>query len=371
MTTKTLTPQAVRNERRVLASTLVGTTIEWYDFFIYAQAAGLVFAQLYFAPLSSDGGVWAQSVAWASLGISFLFRPVGAVIAGHLGDKFGRKGVLIFTLMLMGGATSIIGLLPTYQEWGLAAPLLLIFLRIIQGLSAGGEWGGAVLMAVEHAPVKRRGLFGAYPQIGVPCGMVLATFVVFIVTTLTTEEQFLAWGWRITFLLSLVMIIVGYFIRRAVSESPVFEERAALKQERATPLKSLLRNDSKTIIGAAVSHIGSNAAGYLFIAFFSSYATRILGMDRSSVLLASTVAAIFWVAFTLYGGHMSDKIGRTRALKTGYILMFIWMIPMFLLIGTANIWLYALALIVFTIGNGLTYGPLSSMYAEMFPARVR
>lgn len=371
MTTKTLTPQAVRNERRVLASTLVGTTIEWYDFFIYAQAAGLVFAQLYFAPLSSHGGVWAQSVAWASLGISFLFRPIGAVIAGHLGDKFGRKGVLIFTLMLMGGATSIIGLLPTYQEWGLAAPLLLIFLRIIQGLSAGGEWGGAVLMAVEHAPVKRRGLFGAYPQIGVPCGMVLATFVVFIVTTLTTEEQFLAWGWRITFLLSLVMIVVGYFIRRAVSESPVFEEMAALKHESATPLKSLLRNDSKTIIVAAVSHIGSNAAGYLFIAFFSSYATRILGMDRSSVLLASTVAAIFWVAFTLYGGHLSDRIGRTRALKTGYILMFIWMIPMFLLIGTANIWLYALALIVFTIGNGLTYGPLSSMYAEMFPARVR
>lgn len=371
MTTETLTTQAARSERRVLAGTLVGTTIEWYDFFIYAQAAGLVFAQLYFAPLGQHGGAWPQMVAWASLGISFLFRPLGAIVAGHLGDRFGRKGVLIITLILMGSATSLIGLLPTYGQWGLVAPILLILLRVIQGLSAGGEWGGAVLMAVEHAPTHKRGLFGAYPQIGVPAGMVLATFVVFVVTSLTTDEEFLAWGWRITFLLSLVMIVIGYFIRRAVAESPVFEEMVALKHESAAPLKVLIKNDSKKIVIAALSYIGSNAAGYLFIAFFSSYAIRAHRMDQSQVLLASTVAALFWVASTLYGGKVSDRIGRTNALKTGYIIMFVWMIPLFLLIDSANIWFYALGLIVFTIGNGLTYGPLSAMYSEIFPAHVR
>jgi MFS family permease len=373
MDTKTLNhqPSTSRTERRVLAGTLVGTTIEWYDFFIYAQAAGLVFAQLYFAPLGQQGGVWPQMVAWASLGVSFLFRPLGAIIAGHLGDRFGRKGVLIFTLILMGSATSLIGLLPTYQQWGVMAPVLLILMRIIQGLSAGGEWGGAVLMAVEHAPTDRRGYFGAYPQIGVPAGMVLATFVMFVVTSLTTDEQFLSWGWRITFLLSLIMIVIGYFIRRAVTESPVFEEMVALKHESAAPLKTLFKNDSKKIVLAALSHIGSNASGYLFIAFFSSYAIRTHGMDRAQVLLASTFAALFWVAFTLYGGWVSDRIGRTKALKIGYIAMFAWMIPMFLLIDSANIWLYTVGLVVFTLANGLTYGPLSAMYTEIFPARVR
>ncbi|WP_262106444.1 MFS transporter [Arthrobacter sp. Marseille-P9274] len=373
MATKTLNPQRAltRDERRVLAGTLVGTTIEWYDFFIYAQAAGLVFAQLYFAPMGQEGGVWPQMVAWASLGVSFLFRPLGAVVAGYLGDRFGRKGVLIFTLVLMGTATSLIGLLPTYEQWGITAPLLLILMRIIQGISAGGEWGGAVLMAVEHAPTHRRGFFGAYPQIGVPAGMVLATFIVFVVTSLTTDEQFLAWGWRVTFLLSLVLIVIGYFIRRAVSESPVFEEMVALKHESATPLKTLFKNDSKNIVLAALSHIGSSASGYLFIAFFSSYAIRTHGMDQSRVLLASTFAALFWLAFTLYGGSVSDRIGRTKALRIGYTIMFVWMIPLVLLIDTGNIWLYALGLVVFTIGNGLTYGPLSAMYAELFPARVR
>ncbi|MFJ6303681.1 MFS transporter [Pseudarthrobacter oxydans] len=357
-------------DRRVLTGTLVGTTIEWYDFFIYAQAAGLVFAQLYFAPLG-QGSVLAQMVSWASLGISFLFRPLGAVIAGHLGDRFGRKQVLIATLVLMGAATTLIGLLPAHAQIGVAAPILLVILRIVQGISAGGEWGGAALMAVEHAPVSKRGIFGSYPQIGVPAGMILATLVVFVMTSVTTPEQFVAWGWRVPFLFSVVLIVIGYFIRRSVSESPVFKEMAAKKRETASPLRELLKRNPKEILLAALVFIGSNAAGYLLIAFFSSYAIRVHKMDRSEILIATTLAAVSWLVFTMVGGRLSDRIGRTKTIKIGYVMMFVWMIPLFLFIDAANIWLYLVALVGLTIGNGLTYGPLSALYAEMFPAEVR
>lgn len=356
-------------DRRLLTGTLVGTTIEWYDFFIYAQAAGLVFAQLYFAPLG-QGSVLAQMVSWASLGISFLFRPLGAVIAGHLGDRFGRKQVLIATLVLMGAATTLIGLLPVHAQIGVAAPILLVALRIVQGISAGGN-GGVALMAVEHAPVTRRGIFGSYPQIGVPAGMILATLVVFVMTSVTTPEQFVAWGWRVPFLFSVVLIVIGNFIRRSVSESPVFKEMAAKKRETASPLRELLKRNPREILLAALVFIGSNAAGYLLIAFFSSYAIRVHKMDRSEILIATTLAAVSWLVFTMVGGRLSDRIGRTKTIKIGYVMMFVWMIPLFLFIDTANIWLYLVALVGLTIGNGLTYGPLSALYAEMFPAEVR
>ena len=199
-----------REERKVLAGTLVGTTIEWYDFFIYAQAAGLVLSAQYFGPLASDNPALGQIMAWASLGISFLFRPLGAIIAGHLGDRIGRKKMLVLTLILMGAATSLIGLLPNYAMIGVGAPILLTLLRILQGFSAGGEWGGAALLSVEHAPISKRGIFGAYPQIGVPVGMILATGVIWILTTVLSPEQFASFGWRIPFLFSVVLVLVGY-----------------------------------------------------------------------------------------------------------------------------------------------------------------
>ena len=220
MTTTSHNGRTRAEERRVLAGTLVGTTIEWYDFFIYAQAAAFVLAPLFFEPLAADNAGLAQILSWASIGISFLFRPLGAVVAGHLGDKYGRKLVLVVTLIGMGGATTAIGLLPTYAAIGVGAPILLILMRILQGFSAGGEWGGAALMAVEHAPTNKRSFFGSYPQIGVPLGMLLATGFMFILTSSMTSEQFMDWGWRIPFISSVVLILVGYLIRRAVSESP-------------------------------------------------------------------------------------------------------------------------------------------------------
>ncbi|TFC18154.1 MFS transporter [Cryobacterium algoritolerans] len=363
-------------ERRVLVGTMVGTTIEWYDFFIYAQAAGLVLAGLYFAPLGSDNAALAQLVAWASIGISFLFRPLGAIVAGHLGDRLGRKAMLVVTLVMMGASTVLIGLLPTYAQIGVAAPLLLILLRILQGFSAGGEWGGAALMSVEHAPDNKRGFFGAYPQIGVPSGLILATAVMLVVTNSMTEAAFLAWGWRIPFLLSVVLIGIGYIIRRSVNESPVFTELQARKKESAAPLKELFAHNWRQVVLTALIFIANNAAGYLLIAFFSSYATKPaevggLGMERSPVLLASTVAAVFWLAATMFGGILSDRIGRIRTFQIGYAWLFAWAIPMFLLIDTKNIALYAIALVVLAVGLGLSYGPQAALYAEMFPAHVR
>ncbi|NLP40361.1 MAG: MHS family MFS transporter, partial [Corynebacterium pollutisoli] len=218
-------PQPITAEhRRVLSGAMVGTTIEWFDFFIYAQAAALIFAAQYFNPASNESATMAQIISWASLGISFLFRPLGAIIAGHLGDRLGRKPVLVITLVGMGGATVAMGLLPTYAQIGIAAPIILVFLRILQGLSAGGEWGGAALLAVEHAPVHRRGYFGSFPQVGVPSGMLLATLFMLVLSATLTTEQFEAWGWRIPFISSLVLIVIGFLIRRLVEESPVFSE---------------------------------------------------------------------------------------------------------------------------------------------------
>ena len=374
MTTKSASAapsqRMTREERKVLAGTLVGTTIEWYDFFIYAQAAGLVLATLYFAPLG-EGTPLAQVVSWATIGISFLFRPLGAIVAGHLGDKLGRKQMLVFTLIMMGASTALIGVLPTYAQIGVAAPILLMVLRILQGFSAGGEWGGAALLSVEHAPVNKRGFFGAYPQIGVPVGMILATFVMFVISSTLSEEAFLEWGWRVPFLFSVVLIFVGYFIRRSVDESPVFEEIQKRKKESSAPLGQLFKYNSREVILAALIFIANNAAGYLVIAFFASYAGKALGMERPAVLLATTVGSFGWLIFTMYGGILSDKIGRIRTFQIGYAWVFLWAIPMFLLIDTANIFLFGLSIFVLTIGLGLSYGPQSALYAEMFPARVR
>ena len=366
-----------REERKVLAGTLVGTTIEWYDFFIYAQAAGLILSVQYFGPLAADNPALGQIMAWASLGISFLFRPLGAIIAGHLGDRIGRKRMLVLTLILMGAATSLIGLLPTYAAIGVAAPILLTLLRILQGFSAGGEWGGAALLSVEHAPDDKRGIFGAYPQIGVPVGMILATGVIWILTTVLTPEQFASFGWRIPFLFSVVLVVVGYYIRKQVEESPVFAELAERRAESSAPLGTLFRKNTKEVVLAAVIFIGNNAVGYMIIAFSAAYASRplaeggMVGLDRAPVLLATTLASFGWLIFTMWGGALSDRLGRVRTFQIGYILLILWLIPTFLMIDSKSIWMYGIGIFVLTVGMGLSYGPMSAMYAEMFPPQVR
>jgi len=372
MTTTTTSNARMRSEeRRVLAGTLVGTTIEWYDFFIYAQAAAFVLAPLFFEPLGEDNAGLAQIVSWASVGISFLFRPLGAIIAGHLGDKYGRKLMLVVTLIGMGVATAGIGLLPTYAAIGVGAPIMLILLRVLQGFSAGGEWGGAALMAVEHAPKNRRSFFGSYPQIGVPLGMILATAFMFIITTYLTEEQFLVWGWRIPFLSSAVLILIGYLIRRAVAESPVFTEMQKRRTDSSAPLGQLFRYHKRPVILAALIFAANNAAGYLVIAFFASYGANVLGMSRSATLTASIVGGVGWFVFTLFGGWIGDKIGKRNTFIIGYLWIIAWAVPMWFLIDTASLPLFTIAILFLTVGLGPSYGPQSALYAEMFPASVR
>ncbi|GAA0981036.1 MFS transporter [Nocardiopsis tropica] len=365
-----------RERRRVLAGTMVGTTIEWYDFFIYAQAAGLVLAPLFLAPLSETSPAVAQVLSFATIGISFLFRPLGAIVAGALGDKFGRKQVLVATLVMMGLATFLIGALPTYAQIGVAAPVLLILLRILQGFSAGGEWGGAALMSVEHAPTGKRGYFGAYPQIGVPCGMILATFVVWAITVVIGQEAFLAWGWRIPFLMSFLLIIVGHLIRKSVEESPVFKLMQERRAKASAPLRQLFRGNAREVVLSALIFLANNAAGYLVIAFLATYASRPveefgLGMERGPVLLATTLASFGWLISTLYGGWLCDRIGRVRTFQIGYAMLAAWAVPMWFMIDTGNVLMYFVAVFVFTLGMGLSYGPQSALYAEMFPAEIR
>ena len=359
------------DEKRVLAATLVGTAIEWFDYFIYAQAAGLVLGPLFFAPLAKSDPSLAQILSFATIGIAFLFRPLGAIVSGSLGDRFGRKVSLILTLVLMGVATALVGLLPTYAQAGIWAPILLIVLRILQGFSAGGEWGGAALMAVEHAPRDKRSFFGSFPQIGTPIGMIMATLVLLLFTSALGQEQFVAWGWRLPFLSSVVLIAVGFVIRRSVEESPVFEEMRLRRKQSSAPLKVLFRHHSKEVLQAALIFMANNAAGYLLIAFFISYGQKALHLPATSMLLVCTAAAVGWLIFTILGGLLGDRIGRVRTFQVGYVALAIWAVPMWWLIDSGSLFQFFVAAFVMAAALGLSYGPQAALYAEMFPANVR
>lgn len=360
-----------RERRKVLTGTLVGTTIEMYDFLIYAQAAGLVLAPLFLEPVEDESKVLARIIAWASIGISFLFRPLGAIVGGHVGDRYGRKMVLVFSLLGMGLATMLIGVLPTYAQAGAVAPVLLITLRICQGIFAGSEWGGAALMSVEHAPKEKRGLYGSFPQLGVPLGLFLATSASLGVLFFTGKEAYLDWGWRLVFLFSIVLVLVGYLIRRSVDESPVFQAMKEDSAERTAPLPDLFRNHWKPVIKAIFIFAGNNACGYMVIAFFPSYAINTLGMDQGNIMRATLVAAVAWTVFTLWSGILSDRFGRVQVFIVGFVLQAAWILALWPLIEAKDIWMYTIAVVVLTFPLALTYGPTSSLFAEMFPAGVR
>ena len=364
--------RTLREDRRTVAATVVGTTIEWYDFFTYAAAAGLIFGEHFF---SAAGGTLGSILSFATVGISFLFRPLGAIVAGHLGDKHGRKAVLVLTLIAMGVSTALIGLLPTAASIGVAAPILLILLRIIQGLSAGGEWGGAALMAVEHAPVHKRGLYGAGPQIGVPLGLLLSSGVLALMTRIAPGEAFAQWGWRIPFLLSIVLIGIGYWVRAAVEESPVFLEIAQRAEQTKAPLAQTFREHWLLILIAALVFAGNNAVGYMTTGgFIQKYATNPDGpirMEKGPVLWAVAISAVSWLIFTAIAGWLSDKIGRRVTFLVGYVVLGLGTLVVFPLVKQGSWVSLVLGLCALTVGLGLTYGPLSAFFAELLPASIR
>ncbi|MDR2320904.1 MAG: MHS family MFS transporter [Microbacterium sp.] len=370
--TPTGTIASAADRRRVVFATVIGTTVEWYDFFIYSSATALVFGQLFFSPFGKGSE---QIVAFLTIGISFLFRPLGAFLAGHFGDRIGRRAVLMITLVLMGASTALIGLLPTAQAIGMAAPILLILLRVLQGISAGGEWGGAVLMAVEHAPRKKRGLFGAAPQIGVPLGLLLANGVMAVMTAIAPGEAFLAWGWRVPFLLSFVLILVGYYVRRRVEESPVFTEIAERREQTRVPIVQLFRKHALLVIIAALVFAGNNAVGYMttggYIQNYSTNPDGPLRLEKGPVLWAVAGSAVTWLLFTWIAGLLADRIGRRTTYIAGWILQLVGVFLLFPLVNTGSVGMLALALVILTVGLGLTYGPQAALYTELFPASIR
>jgi metabolite-proton symporter len=357
-----------RRLRHVVTASLIGTTIEWYDYFIYASAASLVFGREFFPTLD---GTAALLASFATFGVSFAARPIGGIISGHLGDRFGRKGVLVVTLVLMGVSTVGVGLLPGYDTIGIAAPILLVVLRLLQGFSAGGEWGGAALMSVEHAPPGRRGFFGAFPQIGVPIGLLLANLAFFTVSSATTAEEFRAWGWRIPFLISIVLIGVGLYVRARVAESPVFAELRERRGRRTAPLGDLFRKHTRELLVGIGLFIANNTIGYILIAFITAYGTRTLKLSSTTMLLIGMAGAVAWGVFTLLAGRWSDSWGRRRTYLIGTLSLAVWVFPFFLLFDTRSIPLTVLAVVVLAFGLGLTYGPQAAAYAELFPTGIR
>lgn len=361
-----------RERRRVLAATTIGTAIEWYDFFLYAAVAGLAFHQLMFSGLGTGA---ATIVSFVSVGLSFLFRPLGAFLAGHFGDRYGRRVVLMVTLVAMGGSTTLIGLLPTAETIGIAAPILLILLRIIQGISAGGEWGGAVLMAVEHAPAKHRGLFGAGPQIGTPTGLLLSSGALTIMALIAPGDAFLEWGWRVPFLFSFVLVIIGYLVRHGVDESPVFAEISERAHLVTHPIPKLFRRHWPLVVVAALVFAGNSAVGYMTTGgYIQNYATAAdgpLALDRSDVLGAVTFSAFVWLVCTFLAGWISDLLGRRNTYLLGWVLQLIGVLTLFPLVNTGRVSMILLALCGLTLGLGLTYGAQSAMYSELFPASLR
>ncbi|WP_233188918.1 MFS transporter [Subtercola sp. Z020] len=355
--------------RRVIFASFIGTTVEWYDFFLYGTASALVFNTLFFPGFSSLAGTIAAFGAFAA---GFLARPIGGIVFGHFGDKVGRKSMLIYSLVGMGAATVAIGLLPSYAQVGVLAPILLVVFRLIQGFAVGGEWGGAVLMSVEHSPENKRGLAGSWTQAGSPAGLVLAT-IAFGAFASLPQEQFLSWGWRIPFLLSAVLVIVGLVIRLRIIESPEFQEVKEAGKQSKLPILDAIRKHPLNILLAIGSCLAPFVNFYLFATFILTYGTVTLGLDRGAVLAIVAVAGAIEVGTIPLAASLSDRIGRRKVFLTGAVLFAAFAYPFFI-INDANhsIWVLAISsLIGLSIIHPLMYGPMATLFAEMFSPEVR
>lgn len=365
MTGESTAPQ-LRVGRVVLAS-FVGTMIEWYDFFIYGTAAALVFNRLFFP---SDDEFIGRMAAYASFAVGFFIRPLGGVIFGHFGDRVGRKAMLVTTLLMMGLATFLIGLLPTYESIGVAAPVALILLRLVQGLGVGGEWGGAVLMAVEHGHTGRRGFYGSCVQMGVPAGLLLAT-AVFSAFSSLPEEQFLAWGWRVPFLLGILLLAVGMFIRFQVFESPLFAESQKKNDVSPLPILEVFRNYRRSVFLAMGARFAENVCFYIFTVFVLTYAADYLNLPRQTILNGIWIAAAVQLLAIPLSGILSDRIGRRPVYVAGAVFLVLFAFPFFWLIETGNTLLIWLSIVLALIGHSLMYGPQAAFFSELFGTRVR
>jgi metabolite-proton symporter len=355
--------------RKVVVASLIGTTIEWYDFFLYGTAAALVFGKLFFPKADPLTGTL---LSFATYALGFVARPLGGIVFGHFGDRIGRKRLLMISLVLMGGSSAAIGLLPSVATIGIAAPLLLTLLRLVQGFAVGGEWGGAVLMAAEYGDAKRRGMWAGWPQVGVPAGNLIAAGILAVMAQVQTDQQFLAWGWRVPFLLSLVLVAIGWWVRMSLEETPLFREMEAKEDAipKAPLAEALTKRPGGIAIGAGL-RVGENICYYVITAFSLTYLTDVAHMSKAVALKALLAGAAVEVVAMPVFSWLSDKIGRRPVYAIGAGGQALWAFAFFRMLDTGATPMIVAALIVGLVFHGAMYGPQAAFIAELFPTRFR
>lgn len=358
-----------KTRMRALIASAVGSSVEWFDFFLYGTMAALVFNKLFFP---SDDAYVSMMLSYVSFALAFLVRPIGGIIFSHIGDRIGRKKTLIITLSLMGLSTVAMGLLPNYETVGIWAPILLVSLRLVQGLSLGGEWGGGILLAVEYSPKNKRGFYGSIPQIGAMIGLSLASLFSSVLTTVLTEDQFLSFGWRIPFILSIVIVVFGLWIRKGIGETPSFQKVAASGQTVKVPLFETLTKHWKAVLTTIGAKFIETSTFFIFATFTISYAVGTVGYDKTVALNAILIAAIVAIPAMMISGALSDRIGRKKMFIAGTVAIMLYAIPYFWLISLKTTFALTIAIV---IGFGLIwpmYGAvLGALFAESFSANIR
>ena len=368
------------NIRKVALTALAGTSIEWYDFFLYGAAAALIFPKAFFPEATPT---MALILSFGTFAAGFIARPVGGIIFGHYGDRIGRKKTLIIALLLMGISSTLIGLLPTYAMIGIAAPIILTLLRFAQGIAIGGQWGGAMLLVTESAPADKRGYYGAFAQAGAPIGVILANLALIITSSLVSEEFFLTWGWRIPFIASVILIGISMYIQLNLEDTHSFRELQALKEKRleedkapaqlikASPVLEAIRKYPKRIILAAGAFLSVQVTYYILIAFLLTYGVTSANMSRDDMLLAVLVASALQVPTQFVFSSYSDRHGRRGIFMLGAALTGLWAFALFPLVDTGNFWLILMAITIGFIFVGMMYGPQAAFFTELFSTEVR
>jgi MFS transporter, MHS family, shikimate and dehydroshikimate transport protein len=361
--------EQTQSVKKVATASFIGTTIEWYDFFLYGTAAALVFGELFFPESEPLVGTL---LAFGTYAVGFAARPIGGIVFGHYGDRIGRKSMLVLSLLIMGVATFLIGVLPTFSSIGILAPILLVVMRFAQGIGVGGEWGGAVLMSVEHSPKGRRGFFGSWPQMGVPAGLLLSTGVFALVQAMTSEAAFMAWGWRVPFLASAILVGVGLFIRLRIMESPAFERVKETKTEAPKPIVDVVRKYPREVLVAMGMRVAENGCFYILTVFVLAYGEEELGLAKGTMLTGVIIAAAIGLVTVPLWGALSDRVGRKPLYLAGAVITTLWAFPMFGLINTESPVLIWLSIAVgINLGHDLMYGPQAAYFSELFGTRVR
>jgi metabolite-proton symporter len=358
--------------RRVVTASMAGTVVEWYDFFLYATAATLVFGTAFFPPSDDPyAGIIAALLTYA---VGFIARPLGGIVFGHFGDKYGRKSMLQLSIILIGVATFLIGCLPTYAQVGLLAPALLVLLRFLQGFALGGEWGGAVLLVAEHSPTKSRGFWASWPQAAVPVGNLLATLVLFVLSSALPEDEFLGWGWRVAFWLSAVIVLIGWYIRTKVTDAPIFLEMQAEREEaKATSygVFEVLKRYPRGVVTAMGLRVAENILYYVVVTFSIVYLTQVVQATTTNTLLILVAAHLVHFAVIPVAGRLSDRFGRKPVYAAGAILGASWAFFAFPMMDTANPFVIWLAIALGLVFHALMYAAQPAIMAEMFPTRMR